>query len=281
MSVFVFPGQGSQRKGMGAGLFDLFPALISQADNILGYSVKSLCLEDPENKLNQTQYTQPALYTVNVLTYYKKTLDAAMLPDYVAGHSLGEYNALLAAGVFDFATGLALVKKRGELMSQAQGGGMAAIIGLSADQIKSLLQENNLNDVVIANYNSFTQTVISGAKASVLSAQSIFEKSGGMVFPLNVSGAFHSPLMMRAQNVFAEFLSGFSFKTPTVPVLSNITAQPYDAFEINKKLAGQITGAVRWTEIIQYLLDKGEQNFEEVGPGQVLTGLIQRIKKGQ
>src|SRR5205823_13876450 len=126
MLAYIFPGQGSQTRGMGGNLFDDFPELTAQADAILGYSIKKLCLEDPNQELNQTQFTQPALFVVNALTFLKKN----QKPDYVAGHSLGEYNALFAAEVFDFATGLNLVKKRGELMSEAKNGGMAAVIGL-------------------------------------------------------------------------------------------------------------------------------------------------------
>src|SRR6516162_2607290 len=135
MTAFLFPGQGSQRKGMGSTLFEEFQEVTARADEILGYSIKELCLHDPHQQLGQTQFTQPALYVVNALSYLKKMKDGSKVPTYLAGHSLGEYNALFAAGVFDFETGLRLVKKRGELMSQATGGGMAAVIGFTMAQV--------------------------------------------------------------------------------------------------------------------------------------------------
>jgi malonyl CoA-acyl carrier protein transacylase len=281
MPVYIFPGQGSQVKGMGAELFEYFPALLAQADMILGYSLKELCLEDHHNQLNQTQYTQPALYTINAFNYFKRINTGAKRPDYVAGHSLGEYNALLAADVFDFATGLRLVQKRGELMSKAQGGGMAAILGLEASQVLKILQELAITEVVIANYNSHTQMVISGPQASVQTAQVAFEQAGAMVMPLKVSGAFHSPLMQQAKDEFTDFLSHFNFNEPSVPVIANLTARPYGDKDIKHLLASQITGSVRWCDTIEYLLNQGEESFEEIGPGRVLTGLVKRIRQAQ
>lgn len=163
MSIIIFPGQGSQIKGMGEELFDQYEELTNRADNILGYSIKDLCLYDHQKQLHLTRYTQPALYVVNALSYFKY-LEAGKKPDFLLGHSLGEYNALLAAGVFDFETGLRLVKKRGELMGQVVGGGMAAIIGLKKEEIQAGLDKNDLNDIDIANYNSEEQLIISGWK---------------------------------------------------------------------------------------------------------------------
>jgi trans-AT polyketide synthase/acyltransferase/oxidoreductase domain-containing protein len=178
MLAYVFPGQGSQQKGMGGELFDEFKELTSKADEILGYSIKELCLEDPQGNLGQTQYTQPALYVVNALTYYKKIKDTGIKPDYVAGHSLAEYNALLAAEVFDFETGLKIVKKRGELMSKASGGGMAAVIGMSEEKIREVLKENGLESIDMANYNTPSQIAISGPKDDIIRAQPFFEAAG-------------------------------------------------------------------------------------------------------
>lgn len=282
MPVYLFPGQGSQVKGMGAELWDQFPDLVTKADRILGYSIKNLCLADPDNQLHRTQYTQPALYTVNALTYFKKIQNVGMKPDFVAGHSLGEYNALLAAGVFDFETGLQLVKKRGELMSQATGGAMVAVIGLKQDDIKSVLIQNQLLNVAIANNNSHTQLVISGQSANIARAQSALEQAGAMmVIPLKVSGAFHSSYMRSAQDQFEQFLKEFSYASPTIPIIANCTARPYLATEVQKNLTQQITQPVRWTESIDYLLSQGKTEFEEIGPGTVLTGLVRRIKNGQ
>lgn len=281
MTTYVFPGQGSQKKGMGSTLFVEFPELVRKADQILGYSIRELCLEDPHDNLNNTKYTQPALYVVGALSYLKKIKDSGQKPSFVAGHSLGEYNALFAANVFDFETGLKLVQKRGELMSQAKDGGMAAIIGLKSDAIQSLLQQNNLNQVSIANYNSFTQTVISGPKEDVTRTQSIFESAKAMYFPLKVSGAFHSPLMRDAQEAFGEFVKSFQFSTPTIPVIANINAKSYTPTEVQYNLTNQISHPVMWLQSIEYLIKQGEENFEELGSSNVLTGLIQRIKKGQ
>lgn len=282
MTVALFPGQGSQTKGMGEALFNHFPELIAKADHILGYSIKNLCLEDPQNQLHQTQYTQPALYTINALTYFKKLQASTQKPTYVAGHSLGEYNALLAADVFDFETGLKLVKKRGELMSQATNGAMAAIIGLKIDDIKAILLQNNLNQISIANHNSHTQIVISGLKPEIEQAKVLCEQSGAMmVVPLKVSGAFHSPYMQDAQQQFEDYIDDFQFEAPRIPVIANTTARPYSAGDTKKNLARQITSSVRWTESIDFLLAQQETEFEEIGPGTVLTGLIRRIKNGQ
>jgi malonyl CoA-acyl carrier protein transacylase len=281
MITFIFPGQGSQTKGMGGTLFDEFKELTAQADEVLGYSIKKLCLEDPNANLSQTQYTQPTLYIVNALSYQKKIKETGKKPDFVVGHSLGEYNALFAAGAFDFATGLKLVKKRGELMSRATGGGMAAVIGLNEEQIADVLKQNNLRSIDLANYNSPTQIVISGLKADIDNARPIFEgiKDVQMFIPLKTSGAFHSRYMEGSKREFAVFLDAFTFSELAIPVISNVHARPYKQSDISQNLINQITNPVKWTESIQYLMNFGEMQFEEVGPGRVLTGLVQRIKR--
>ena len=279
MLAFVFPGQGSQCKGMGAGLFELFPDLTATADAVLGYSVKSLCLDDPDMQLDQTRYTQPALFTVNALSYLKKVNESGKTPDTVAGHSLGEYSALFAAGAFDFETGLRIVKKRGELMGHAAGGGMAAVLGLSEENIEEILKDNSLTGLSIANYNSPSQIVISGPGADIIRAGAFFKKAKGRYIPLNVSGAFHSPAMQPAKEIFEEFLEGCTFQEHLIPVISNVLARPYKQNEVKKTLADQMTHPVKWTESIRYLMGRGEMQFEEIGPGTVLTKLIQTIQK--
>ncbi len=279
MVTYVFPGQGSQKKGMGEGFFEEFKELTEKADEILEYSIKELCLEDPDDKLGQTQFTQPALYVVNALAYMKKIKETGKKPDFVAGHSLGEYNALFASGAFDFETGLKLVKKRGELMSQAEGGGMAAVIGLSEEAIMKVLEENDLKVIDIANYNTPSQIVLSGPKEDIERAKPVFEAAGARMYMLlKVSGAFHSRYMQDSKKMFEEYLGSFELSEMSIPVISNVSARPYEQGKIKEKLAEQITNSVKWTESIRYLMGKGQMEFEQVGPGTVLTGLIRSIQ---
>lgn len=281
MTAYLFPGQGSQFTGMGNGLFTLFPEITLKANEILGYSIERLCLENTKNNLHQTCYTQPALYVVNTLAYLKKTQKTGQIPDFVAGHSLGEYSALFAAGVFDFETGLKLVQKRGELMQKAKGGAMAAILGLKLEEIKKIIEKNNLHYIAIANHNCYTQVVLSGPREEIGQIKTVFEQENAIFVPLAVSGAFHSRYMNFAQEQFKIFLQNFSFFPPKIPVFSNYTAQPYKEDNIAFNLVQQITHTVRWTEIIEFLKIKGERKFEEIGPGTVLTGLLKRIQNGQ
>lgn len=280
MIAYLFPGQGSQHKGMGGTLFEEFQDLIAQADEILGYSIRELCLEDPEQRLTQTQYTQPALYVVNALSYLKKIKETGRKPAYVAGHSLGEYNALFAAEAFDFATGLKLVKKRGELMRQATGGGMAAVIGLDREKIEEILKTANITTIDMANFNSPSQIVISGPREDVESAKPVFEKAGVRMYALlRVSGAFHSRYMEPAKIEFAKYLENLQLADPVLPVISNIQARPYKAGEVKKNLLEQITGSVKWVDTIRYLMGKDVMEIEQVGPGNILTDLVKTIRK--
>lgn len=280
MKAFIFPGQGSQKRGMGEGLFELFPVLTKKADTILGYSIKDLCLLDNQNALNLTQYTQPALYVINALMYYKKIQESKYYPDYLAGHSLGEYSALLAGGAFDFETGLRLVKKRAELMSRVTDGGMAAIIGIDGERIKEILEKNGFNTIDVANFNSPSQTVISGLKEDIDKAENIFIEAGAkLYFPLPVSGAFHSQYMEPARKEFELFLQEFEFSDLTTPVISNVEARYYTREKIKHLLASQITHSVKWTESIRYLMGKNVEEFIEIGPGRVLTKLVIQIQQ--
>jgi malonyl CoA-acyl carrier protein transacylase len=268
---------------MGGALFDQFPQLTREADDILGYSVKELCLEDPRSELNETQFTQPALYVVNALTYFERIRQAGSVPDYLAGHSVGEFNALLAAECFDFATGLQLVRKRGELMSQAGGGAMAAILNATQGEIEALLADGGLTNIDLANYNTPSQIVISGAADEIGKAQFLF-KGKMLYYPLNTSGAFHSRFMRAAQDEFHGCLKGFELSDPKRPVISNVTARPYERGEILDNLSRQISSTVRWCEGIQYLLGlatngSGAMQFEEIGHGDVLTKLVHTIKQ--
>jgi malonyl CoA-acyl carrier protein transacylase len=270
---------------MGRGLFDEvreYVAVESQVDALLGYSLRQLCLEDPGNQLKNTQYTQPALYVTNALHYYK-ALSQGQRPTYVAGHSLGEYNALLAAGAFDFLTGLKLVQKRGELMSKARDGGMAAITGLSSALVGQVIATHRLTSIDVASFNTPTQTVVSGPVNDLMRAGPLFEKAGAHMFvPLQVSAAFHSRYVANAASEFGTFLQPMTFNAPRIPVIANVTARPYphdNASEAMKDLlVRQITHSVQWTRTIRYLQMQGVTAFQETGPGIVLTRMIQQIQ---
>ncbi len=277
--IALFPGQGSQKVGMGAELFAKFPREVTHADDILGWSVERLCLEDPDQLLDRTDHTQPALFVVNALTYLDRQAAGAPPPDFVAGHSLGEYDALFAAGAFDFATGLRLVKKRGDLMARARGGGMAAVVGLPAARVEEVLSDPRFSGLDVANLNAPKQLVVSGPVDEVSASREAFEAAGAQLFvPLKVSAAFHSRAMVDAAVAFRRFGSPVEFRPLAIPVISNVTARPYGPGETLDLLARQISSPVRWCESIQYLLGQPAPEFVEVGPGAVLSGLLRQIR---
>jgi len=272
-TAWVFPGQGSQFAGMEA---DLANTAIAQerfhsAETLLNWSVLAKCQGD-EEELSQTLYTQPCLYVIESILV--DLLQArGQQPAYVAGHSLGEYSALYAAGVFDFETGLSLVQKRAALMSEAQGGKMAALIKFDPPQLAALLSENP--QVVLANDNSAEQGVISGPAVAV--ERVLSQVKAKRVVPLKVSGAFHSPSMAQAAQIFAGVLESVVFRDAQIPVLSNVDPTPGDRQEVLKeRLIQQITGGVRWRETLLNLPSLGVEALWEVGPGKVLTGLAKR-----
>lgn len=287
MRAFVFPGQGAQRVGMGGELFDQvaeYAAIESKADALVGYSIRELCLHGDAARLGATLYTQPCLYVVNALHYYNAVVRQGMRPDYLAGHSLGEYNALLAAGCFDLLTGLQLVKKRAELMTQAGRGSMAAIVGLELARVSALIEKHELREVDVANVNTRVQVVISGPEAEIERAVPIFEREGaGLCVTLAVSGAFHSRHMRQVAGEFAEFLESFAFNPPQVTIVSNVTAQPYSladpANNIKRLLVRQICEPVQWLQSVRWLLAQGVTEFMEVGPGRTLTRITDQIRR--
>ena len=271
MTTYMFPGQGSQAKGMGAGLFAQFPQEVQAADTLLGYSIEELCLRDPQQQLTQTEFTQPALFVTEALAFLSLNPKNAA---YYIGHSLGEYSALFAAGCFSFIDGLKLVQKRGQLMSEARGGGMLAVINLPIERIQSLLDNHGLDNIDVANHNSKNQVVLSGLINDINQASEILSKEALMCVPLRVAGAFHSHYMQDAANKFADFIAPFEFKAPHTTVIADATAQPYNEHEIKSLLVDQITHPVKWAEIISYLKGHQESEFIEIGPGTVLSRLM-------
>lgn len=280
MNVVVFPGQGAQFKGMGREVFPLYREMTDRASEILGYSIVDLCLDNPGNRLNLTQYTQPAMYVVSALNYFRMRDDRRLpaAPDYLAGHSLGEYNALLVAEAFDFETGLRLVQKRGALMGNAIEGAMAAIIGVGQERIQEILVRNGLDDIDIANFNTPSQFVVAGPAESISKAERLCAQSGIRCVVLNVSAPFHSRYMASAKAEFEEFARQFDFRPLRIPVIANVSARPYENGDIRKTLCEQISGSVQWTDSIRYLMAKGADNYIEIG-NQILTKMIADIRK--
>ncbi|SDG83802.1 trans-AT polyketide synthase, acyltransferase and oxidoreductase domain-containing protein [Lentzea fradiae] len=275
MPVIMFTGQGSQFPGMGRDVLDEFPEHLAQADEVLGYSVRDLCLHDEHGRLASTRYAQPALYVVNVLTYLRLRRECGVEPSALLGHSLGEYCALHVAGVFDFASGLALVARRGELMADAAGGGMAAVIGLDADAVHDALASWSGGGLWAAGYNTPDQTVLSGSSEQVRAARQHFLDAGARSYvPLNVSGAFHSPLMASAKAEFARVLDRAVLRAPRIPVVSNSTGRLHTADRLGLDLGEQISGPVRWVQSVRLLAGRGETGWIEAGPKKVLTPMV-------
>ncbi|MEL6813411.1 MAG: ACP S-malonyltransferase [Cyanobacteria bacterium J06598_3] len=273
-TAWVFPGQGSQAVGMGADLAEACREKLTQAEEILGWSVLDVCQN--EDKLSHTLYTQPSLYVIEC-ALADLLVASGQQPDVVAGHSLGEYSALYAAGVFDFASGLRLVKTRTELMSQASEGMMAALMGFKRDELDTKIAATE--GVVLANDNNPGQVVISGEPAAVEAV--INGVKCKRAVKLNVSGAFHSPLMAEAAEAFETVLAEVSFQDASIPVMSNVDPTPdTKAAALKERLRQQMTGSVRWREISLALPEQSVGTVVEVGPGKVLTGLIKRTCKG-
>ncbi|MFI8356844.1 ACP S-malonyltransferase [Streptomyces cyaneofuscatus] len=280
MKAIIFPGQGSQSRGMGGDLFARFPELISGADDVLGYSIADLCKEDASRRLDSTEFTQPALYAVSALAHLDKAGNGWHGASFFAGHSLGEYTALFAAGAFDFLTGLRLVKERGRLMGTVENGGMAAVIGIGQERIAAVLADAGLTEIDIANYNSSDQVIISGPKDIVHGARDVFTAAGAKGFvPLRVSGAFHSRYMASVQKKFEGFLQDVTFGPLAVPVIANVTGREYEQDSIRRLLSEQLVRPVRWEQSVRHLMAQGVTEFEEIGPGTVLTRLVGRIRE--
>jgi [acyl-carrier-protein] S-malonyltransferase len=286
--AYVFPGQGAQWVGMGRDLcenFDAAKAVFEQADETLGFPLSQLCFDGPEDELWQTINAQPAIVAVS-FACLKAVNDMGSSnqlppPTFVAGHSLGEYTALAAVGVLDFADAVYLARERGRLMHEAglkQPGGMVAIIGLDET---SLAEVCNQTGIRVANINCPGQLVISGDEENLTKAVDLAKSSGASrAIRLQVSGAFHTPLMQPAVDGMSEIIAGLSFRQPAVPIIGNTTAEPLTTGEqVKTELLKQLCNCVQWQRSIEYMVDKGASTFIEIGPGKVLTGLIKRINR--
>ena len=282
MKAYLFPGQGSQFPGMGKDLFDqseIAKEMFQVSDEILGFELSTLLIEGSKEDLQQTRVTQPAIFLHSVIT--AKVIGNDFKPDAVAGHSLGEFSALTAAGVIDFESGLKLVSQRAEAMQKAcnlSEGRMAAVLGLEDNIVEEICQQTP-GVVVAANYNCPGQLVISGSKDAIESACKNLELVGARrALVLPVSGAFHSPLMEPARTELANAIDYTNFSAPFCPIYQNTTAMSVeDPIEIKKNLIAQLTSPVMWTQTINAMVESGITDFFEVGPGKVLQGLIRKI----
>lgn len=284
MKAYVFPGQGAQFVGMGKDLYEnssVAKSLFDQADEILGFHITQLMFESTPEDLRQTKVTQPAVFLHSVIM--AKTLED-FHPDMVAGHSLGEFSALTAAGALSFEDGLRLVSKRAMAMQKAcemNPSTMAAVIAMPDETVEEICASITGEVVVAANYNCPGQIVISGSKAGIELATEKLKAAGAKrVLPLAVGGAFHSPLMEPARVELASAIEATQFSTPICPIYQNVDAKPYtDPTRIKANLVAQLTSPVRWTQSVKNMLADGADEFVELGPGTVLQGLVAKIRK--
>jgi [acyl-carrier-protein] S-malonyltransferase len=283
--AYVFPGQGSQKAGMGRDLYNNFSsarAVFKKADEALCFPLSRLCFEGPEDELRQTFNAQPALVVTSfacLAAVNEVNSSALPQPDFVAGHSLGEYTALGIARVLDFATVVYLARERGRLMHEAglaKPGGMMAVIGFDEALLAEVCQETN---TWLANVNCPNQLVISGTHEDLTRASELAKARGAKrTIPLPVSAAFHTPLMQSAVDGMAQILETISFRDPVIPVVANTTAEPMTSgSEIKAELLRQLCHGVQWQRSVEYMIDDGVASFFEIGPGEVLSGLIKRI----
>ncbi|WP_036221970.1 ACP S-malonyltransferase [Mesoaciditoga lauensis] len=281
--ALVFPGQGSQKLNMMKDYYEEFKVardIMDKACKVLDFDLKSLIFGEDEMELTRTYNAQPALLTTSMMVF--EILKSRISFDVVAGHSLGEYSALVAAGVLSFKDALKAVRLRGMLMENAipsGAGSMLAIVGLPFEKVEEIVQE--IDGIYIANYNSEKQVVISGEITSLLSSEERFQEAGARrVVHLNVSGPFHSPLMEPAKKEFEKFLNSLEFHSPKVPIVLNVTGKPAKtSTEIREKLIEQLTSPVRWVKSIWSMEEMGITDYIEVGSGRVLSGLIKRTTK--
>jgi len=282
MLAFVFPGQGSQYVGMGKDIIEHSRDLFEKASEILKFDLLKICIEGPQGELDKTENTQPAILAVSY-ALLREVLATGIKPDYVAGHSLGEYTAELCAEVFSFEDALTITRKRGELMQNAQPegkGAMAAVLGLDEDTIRTICKTISTGYVDIANLNCPGQIVIAGHTEAVSKASELATQKGAKkVIPLKVSIPSHCLLMKDASKKFEEFLKNFKFNDSSIPVISNVDASAKEkASEIIDALIKQLYSPVRWQDCVKHMSSRGVDIFVEIGPGKVLSGLIRRIE---
>ncbi|NKB68068.1 MAG: ACP S-malonyltransferase [Candidatus Latescibacteria bacterium] len=286
VGAFLFPGQASQYVGMARDLYEahsLVRDIFAQADQVLGFSLSQICFSGPEEELRQTAVTQPAVF-VHSVAAWRLLVEAGVEAQCAAGHSLGEYSALVAAGALDWEEGLALVKQRSLLMQRAgerQPGSMMAVLGLTDEAIEAICAANGAGIVVPANYNAPGQVVVSGQSAALEALAEEARQAGAKrVIKLEVSGAFHSPLMQEAAQAMGAELAGAKLRRPRIPIITNVSAAPVvDPEELRRQLVEQITSPVRWTESVRSARQVGAVRALEVGPGSVLKGLVRRIER--
>ncbi|MFF6810219.1 ACP S-malonyltransferase [Streptomyces sp. NPDC012403] len=275
MHCLVFPGQGVQRRGMGGELFERYPRETAAATESLGYSVADLCRDDPDDRLADTRYAQPAVFLVNALSWMDLER-AGRRYDYFAGHSLGELNALVAAGVIDLMDGLALVRRRAELMAGVTRGAMVAVVGLNSARVEATLHGAGLNLVHVANRNSDQQVTVAGDRPQLALAVKALRGRGARVLPVSVSGPFHTPLMASAGRAFATVLREYAFRAGHTPVMSSVTGTEFAPDQAVRLLSGQIHRPVEWVRTVRALRTAGVDHFDEVN-GTTLTAFIARI----
>ena len=286
-TAWVFPGQGSQSVGMCRDLYESVKSartVFEQADEALGFSITNLIFNGPEEELRQTINAQPALVTAGYacLEAAREIAGSKLAaPSFTAGHSLGEYTALLAAGVFDFPTAVKLARERGRLMHEAgqkRPGAMSAIMGLDEARLAEVCKAS---ETVMANINSPGQIVISGAADNIKKAMELATAAGASrAIPLQVSGAFHSPLMQPAVEGMTKYIDASDFKKPSIPVIGNVTALPLETpGDVKNELKAQLTSPVQWIRTVEYMVKNGVTTMIEIGPGRVLAGLVKRISK--